>query len=349
MMKNTKFKIILLISFLTLISSIQPVQAANQYSVEPGAYFRWDATKYYYYKDGLGQGNDLEYTISYYLEFNFTNWVDFGGEFLNGTIDNNGTVSDGEISHAYYYTGQPINQEWVTEILDYQGPYPVHVYLVCETEIEQTTKPDLQDLASASWLTFGEPSPNNFTLTGTFIDGDTSMEYTAKIEFNEDKVLKYVFDELITKDLGVTVIIERYIWTLTYIPGGEDEVPDNFPTADFTTNNTSGLAPLTIQFTDASVSLDGISSYNWNFGDGSINSTIQNPIHTFTTTGTYTVTLTVFDTDGDADTVTTQITVSDDVVIPDPVIPGFPLWVLLTVQIVIFAVLINRTRKKINN
>ena len=41
-------------------------------------------TKYYFYKDGLGAGNDLEYTISYYLEFNFTNWGDYlGMDFLN--------------------------------------------------------------------------------------------------------------------------------------------------------------------------------------------------------------------------------------------------------------------------
>lgn len=219
-MKNTKFKVILLIGFLTLISSIQPVQAANQYAVEPGAHFRWDATAYLYQKDVW------EYTHSYYLEFNFTNWGDYLGlDFLNGTVDKNGTISDGEISHEYYYSRQ--STEWVTDILDYQGDYPVHVYLVCETEIEQTTKPDLQDLAAASWLTFGEPSANNFTLSGTYVNGDQTTEYTGKIEFNEDKVLKYVFDEVIGKDAGVIQMIERYIWTLTYTAGGEGDPSDN--------------------------------------------------------------------------------------------------------------------------
>ena len=82
-----------------LLVSIRPALAANQYSVNPGAHFRWDATKYYFMKDGLGIGNNLEYTHTYYLEFNFTNWAGLAGaEYLNGTVNNNGTVYDGEIS-----------------------------------------------------------------------------------------------------------------------------------------------------------------------------------------------------------------------------------------------------------
>lgn len=213
-MNKKKFMGVILLGFLTIIAATQMVTAVNQYSVEVGAHFRWDATQYFFMKDGP------EYTHSYYLEFNFTNWGDPGGlDYLNGTINNNGTVFDGEISHEYYYGGQTYGQEWVTDILDYQGEYPVHVYLVCATEIEQTTKPELENLALNSWLTFGEPSTNNFTLTGTYIDGDNTAIYTGKVEFNSDKVLKYVYDELILKTDGVTQIIERYVWTLTYTPG----------------------------------------------------------------------------------------------------------------------------------
>ncbi len=213
-MNKKKFMGVILLGFLTIIAATQMVTAVNQYSVEVGAHFRRDATQYFFMKDGP------EYTHSYYLEFNFTNWGDPGGlDYLNGTINNNGTVFDGEISHEYYYGGQTYGQEWVTDILDYQGEYPVHVYLVCATEIEQTTKPELENLALNSWLTFGEPSTNNFTLTGTYIDGDNTAIYTGKVEFNSDKVLKYVYDELILKTDGVTQIIERYVWTLTYTPG----------------------------------------------------------------------------------------------------------------------------------
>ena len=218
-MKNLKLKFSLLLISLTLLVSIRPALAANQYSVDPGTQFRWDATKYYFMKDGMGLGNNLEYTHNYFLEFDFTNWAGLpGAEYLNGTINNNGTVYDGELSHATYYFGTP-SQSWVTEIIDTLGPYPVHVYLVCNTEINQTTKPDLQDLADNSWLTFGEAPTNNFSLTGTYIDGDETDIYTGNIRFNSDNVLSYIFDEMvaINNTSDVTMYIERYIWTL-YTP-----------------------------------------------------------------------------------------------------------------------------------
>ena len=222
-MKNSKSTFLLLLISLTLLISIRPVLAANQYSVNPGANFRWDATKYYYEKNGMGFGINLEYTLTYYLEFNFTNWGEFSGlEFLNGTVNNNGTVSDGEISHEYYYSRVPGLNIWGTVILDVStATYPVHVYLVCETEIEQTTKPDLQYVAANSWLTFGEAPTNNFSLTGTFIDGDVTSIYTGNIRFNSDKVLSYLFDEAvyINNTIDVTMRIERYIWTLSYTAG----------------------------------------------------------------------------------------------------------------------------------
>ena len=233
-MKKLKINLTIILCVLTILSIIQPTFAT--YSVKPGASFRWDATKYYFMKDGSGLGNDLEYTLQYSLEFEFTNWGELSGiYYINGTINNNGTIFDGEINHEYYYGGQPYGQEWVTDILDYQGTYPVHVYLACDTEITQTTKPELQTLATNSWLTFGEPNTNNFTLTGTLVEGNVVTEYTGNIEFNSDKVLKHVHDEIVQKDTGVTEGIERYIWDLTYtpgtgaLPGGLNGIP-GFPT-----------------------------------------------------------------------------------------------------------------------
>jgi len=229
-MKKLKLNLTIILCVLSIISIIQPTFAA--YSVRPGASFRWDATYYFFDKS-----SDLEFTHHYTLEFEFTNWGELSGIYnLNGTFNSNGTIYDGDISHKYYYGDQPYLQKWVTEILDYEGTYPVHVYLACDTEIAQTTKPELQSLAAAySWLTFGEPSTNNFTLTGTYTNVDVVNEYTGNIEFNSDKVLKHVHDEMVTKDTGVTEMIKRYIWDLTYTPGtgappgGLDGIP-GFPT-----------------------------------------------------------------------------------------------------------------------
>lgn len=74
------------------------------------------------------------------------------------------------------------------------------------------------------------------------------------------------------------------------------------PTADFSANVTSGTAPLTVRFTDASTPADTVTAWAWNFGDGNsgVNntSTEQNPVHIYTAAGTYTVTLTATNASG---------------------------------------------------
>ena len=62
------------------------------------------------------------------------------------------------------------------------------------------------------------------------------------------------------------------------------------PVAAFSGSPTSGVAPLTVNFTSASTGT--ISNYAWNFGDGTT-STVQNPSHVYSTAGSYNVSLTV--------------------------------------------------------
>ncbi|WP_127140667.1 PKD domain-containing protein, partial [Flagellimonas marinaquae] len=54
----------------------------------------------------------------------------------------------------------------------------------------------------------------------------------------------------------------------------------------------------------------GISSYQWNFGDGSAVSTDADPVHTYANTGTYSAVLTVTDANGQTDTDTVSINVT---------------------------------------
>ncbi len=62
------------------------------------------------------------------------------------------------------------------------------------------------------------------------------------------------------------------------------------PTAAFAmTPDSVGTIPFTVTFTDESLRARG---WSWNFGDGSVISHEQNPVHTYTTAGTYTVQLT---------------------------------------------------------
>ncbi|WP_277749825.1 PKD domain-containing protein [Methanoculleus taiwanensis] len=61
-----------------------------------------------------------------------------------------------------------------------------------------------------------------------------------------------------------------------------------FPGAGFDVNVSSGMAPLTVQFTDLSTGEP--TAWSWEFGDGAT-STEQNPVHTYAAAGAYTVTL----------------------------------------------------------
>ncbi len=79
------------------------------------------------------------------------------------------------------------------------------------------------------------------------------------------------------------------------------------PVADFYASFTSGVYPLTVEFTD--FSLGAVSSWSWDFGDGTT-STARNPTHTYESVGEYAVTLQVSNAAGnDAEVKSNFITV----------------------------------------
>jgi PKD repeat protein len=113
-----------------------------------------------------------------------------------------------------------------------------------------------------------------------------------------------------------------YTVTLTVTgPGGTDSerkvgyvvVGQPAPVADFVGSPTSGIKPLTVNFTNLTGGPN--TSWSWTFGDG-FGSTQQNPSHTYANAGTYTVTLTSTGPGGsDSETKTNYITVNE----PPPV------------------------------
>lgn len=62
--------------------------------------------------------------------------------------------------------------------------------------------------------------------------------------------------------------------------------------AGFTANATTGTIPMTVQFTDTSTG--DVAGWEWNFGDGSSNVSVQSPVYIFESSGAYTVRLTVY-------------------------------------------------------
>ncbi|MCO5382660.1 PKD domain-containing protein [Methanosarcina sp. Z-7115] len=75
------------------------------------------------------------------------------------------------------------------------------------------------------------------------------------------------------------------------------------PVAKFTSNVTSGKAPLTVAFTDKSTGIP--TKWKWIFGDGA-KSSDQNPIHQYSQEGKYKVTLTVINAAGSSTTTKTN-------------------------------------------
>ena len=108
--------------------------------------------------------------------------------------------------------------------------------------------------------------------------------------------------EVSDSDLSDT---QSFIITIT-------ETPNQSPTASFTADPTSGVAPLEVSFnaSNSSDSDGSIVSYAWDFKDGNTGNglTIN---HTFSSTGSYNVELTVTDNEGATDSTTKTITVTE--------------------------------------
>lgn len=86
---------------------------------------------------------------------------------------------------------------------------------------------------------------------------------------------------------------------------GSSTPPVPAPTASFTASTTTGVAPLSVAFTDTSTGSP--TGWSWSFGDGQ-SSTAQNPTHVYSDAGTYNVTLTASNSGGST-SATQQITV----------------------------------------
>lgn len=182
-------------------------------------------------------------------------------EILNYTVQHGG---------AFYNLGDLGNSSWVrpARFSDVTANFTVSTDTTASTDtvfvgrnvifidgsINQTTE----------LLDFGDGSPTSITanVNHTYT---TPGNYTANLT--------------VTNDVSSRSMLK----TITVI---EPAVP----TAKFTSNCTTGLEPLSIEFTDLSTGAPA--SWSWDFGDGNT-SRDQNPVHEYSNVGTYNVTLTV--------------------------------------------------------
>jgi gliding motility-associated-like protein len=93
------------------------------------------------------------------------------------------------------------------------------------------------------------------------------------------------------------------------------------PVAGFLTEPAEPAAGQSFVFVDQSISA---ATWSWDFGDGTGNSTLQNPVYSFSETGTYNVTLAITDDTGCPDTITLSIFIKPfgDIFIPNVFTPN---------------------------
>lgn len=138
-----------------------------------------------------------------------------------------------------------------------------------------------------------------------FKDGSTSTEPNPK----------HTFEEIGTYEVVLTVEDEEGLTNTDTVNIKVNEDQNAAPKAIASATPTTGEAPLEVSF-KASDSTDdnNVTSYSWDFKDGSPLSTEANPDHTFTTAGNYEVLLTVKDENGltDKETITITVTSADN-------------------------------------
>ena len=132
-------------------------------------------------------------------------------------------------------------------------------------------------------VTFTDTSQNNPTSWyWEFGNGNISYEQNPTILFDVPQQLPYQVMLRVTNSAGTSTAYGQYTaW------GGADW--GIVPIPNFFTVPTSGSAPLTVTFTDATYGRP--TGWVWDFGDGEF-SYEQNPTHTYTAIGNYTVTMT---------------------------------------------------------
>ena len=138
---------------------------------------------------------------------------------------------------------------------------------------------------SASPTSGAEPLEVTFTDESTGSPGSWSWDFgDGNTSTLENPTNTYVTDGTYSVMLTET----NSLGTNTTTETGYIVVGAAAPVASFSATPTEGSAPLTVQFSDTSTNTP--ISWVWNFGDGS-SSSVQDPVHTYSTPGDYTVTL----------------------------------------------------------
>ncbi len=168
------------------------------------------------------------------------------------------------------------------------------------------------------------PDTIDVTYSSVLVDlgDDTTLCAAASLLLDAGPGFSYLWNDGATTQTITVTIADTYSVTITDgVCSSFDEIEVDFstPVCNFDGNPLNGCLALTVNFSDLSVADGGtITSWYWSFGDGSI-STDPNPIHTYTTAGTFDVSLTITTSNG----CTASQTFVDYISASDGAIAGF--------------------------
>lgn len=156
---------------------------------------------------------------------------------------------------------------------------------------------------------------DNFTFAYSTDNANFTTMFT--VASATEQVYSYDLPDNLTGTIYVRVVDSDRNWDRTSLdPIYVDEMYVEMstspgpPVANFSGSPTTGVYPLTVNFSD--LSTGNPTSWSWDFGDGSGTSTQQNPSYTYNSAGTYTVSLTATNAYGsDVETKIDYITVSE--------------------------------------
>jgi PKD repeat protein len=138
------------------------------------------------------------------------------------------------------------------------------------------------------WSTYtnGEVTSSPAVVDGVVYIGSKDRHVYAFNTANGTKIWSIYTNDEVTSSPAV-------IEGVVYVGSNDNRVyafGNKVPVPAFSATPLKGTPPLTVTFTDKST--ETISSWHWDFGDGSTSS-VQNPVHTYPGPGEYTVNLTV--------------------------------------------------------
>ncbi len=229
-------------------------------------------------------------------------------QFTNQSYINSGSTISGYIWN--FGDQSTSNQTNPNHTYSQVGTYNISLTAVSNYGCQETTNlqarvnPNPIALFASSGSGCG-PITSSFSESSSISEGSITgwLWNFSDGEISTDQHPTHIFNNAGNYDVNLTVVSDRGCYA-TYTASNVIQVYPS-PTADFnaSTYSTDIMTP-TVSFVNTSINY---SSYQWVFGDGTTTSTVLNPTHTFSDTGSYSALLITTNTYGCRDTILKHI------------------------------------------